>query len=179
MATEPISSAMFREALAHFASGVTVVTTRTKDELVGFTATGFASVSLSPPLVLVCVGKVGSAHDAVVAAELFGISVLSDRQAWIAEQFATSGVDRFRDVSLRSARVPLVEGALVHLECRRYDRHEIGDHTILFGEVLDGSIRAGRPLVRFVRRFGSFDAESASRAVADPAGSSPRSEGSR
>ena len=89
-----ISSAQFCEALAHFASGVTVVTARTTDGLVGFTATGFASVSLTPPLVLVCVGKGAGAHAGIVDAERFGVSVLSDRQAWIAEQFAPAGSHR-------------------------------------------------------------------------------------
>jgi flavin reductase (DIM6/NTAB) family NADH-FMN oxidoreductase RutF len=164
MDSEPISSPLFREALAHFASGVTVVTARTNtNELVGFTATGFTSVSLMPPLVLVCVGRRASAHEAIVSADLFGVSVLCDRQAWIAEQFARPGIDRFRDVALRPGRVPVVDGALVQLECRRYGRHGAGDHTILLGEVLTGLVVPGRPLVHFARRFGAFVAESAPR----------------
>jgi flavin reductase (DIM6/NTAB) family NADH-FMN oxidoreductase RutF len=155
--SEPFSSEAFRQALAHFASGVTVVTTQTATGPVGFTASAFTSVSLSPPLVLVCVGKRGSAHDAVVGGNLFGVSVLRDHQGWVADQFGRPGIDRFRDVPLRAAaRVPLVEGALVQLECRRYAAHGAGDHTILVGEVLDGSVGAGRPLVHFGRKLGRF-----------------------
>ena len=161
----PISGHQFREALAHFASGVTVVAARTTKGLVGFTATGFTSASLTPPLVLVCVGKSASAHDGVVSAERFGVSVLCDGQEWIAEQFARSGIDRFRDVALRPGGVPLVEGALVQLECRRHARYDAGDHTILLGQALDGFICAARPLVRFARRFGSFAGESAHRPI--------------
>jgi flavin reductase (DIM6/NTAB) family NADH-FMN oxidoreductase RutF len=161
--TESISGAGFREALAHFASGVTIVAARDAQGLVGFTATGFTSVSLSPPLILVCISKTASAHDGVVGAELFGVSVLDERQMWIAEQFARTGVDRFDGVSLREAGapVPLIKEALAHLECRRHAVHEAGDHTILFGHVLGSSVsKGGRPLVHFARRFGAFSASS-------------------
>jgi flavin reductase (DIM6/NTAB) family NADH-FMN oxidoreductase RutF len=155
--SEPFSSQAFRDALAHFASGVTVVTAQAAARPVGFTASAFTSVSLTPPLVLVCVAKRGSAHDVVVNAELFGVSVLLEDQAWIAEKLGRSGVDRFRDVPLRgAARVPLVEGALVQLECRRYATHEGGDHTILVGEVLNGAVGVGQPLVHFGRKLGRF-----------------------
>jgi len=165
MAREPISVSLFREALAHFASGVTIVTARTAQGLVGFTATGFMSASLTPPLVLVCIGKGASAYSGIVGAESFGVSVLSERQAWLAEQFARPAVDRFRDVPLLSGSVPLVDGALVALECRQYGRHDAGDHTIVLGEVLDGVVNAGRPLVHFGRRFGSFVGDPSTRSA--------------
>jgi flavin reductase (DIM6/NTAB) family NADH-FMN oxidoreductase RutF len=167
--TVPVSEAAFREALAHFASGVTVVTASAPFGPVGFTASAFTSVSLAPPLVLVCVARRASAHDAVVAAEAFGVNVLSERQQWIAEQFARSGVDRFARVPLRAGRsggAPLVEGAIVHLECRHHTSHAAGDHTILVGEVASASVAAGRPLVHYGRRFGAFTAEIAPRAAA-------------
>ena len=155
--SEPFSNEAFREALAHFASGITVVTTRTAAGPVGFTASAFTSVSLAPPLVLVCVGKRASAHEPLVGAELFGVSVLAERQGELAEQFGRSGIDRFRGVPLRTgARVPLVDGALVQLECRRHATHDAGDHTILVGEVLDGKVAPERPLVHFGRKLGRF-----------------------
>jgi flavin reductase (DIM6/NTAB) family NADH-FMN oxidoreductase RutF len=164
MDMEPISGRLFREALGHFASGVTVVAARTAAGLVGFTATGFTSVSLTPPLVLVCVGRHASVHEGLVGAERFGVSVLSERQGWIAEQFARSGSDRFRNVALRPGHVPSLEGALVRLECSRYALHDAGDHTVVIGEVLAGSVTPGRPLVHFARHFGTFVAEAAPRA---------------
>jgi flavin reductase ActVB len=164
---ESVSSATFREALARFASGVTIVTAEAPAGPVGFTASAFTSVSLAPPLVLVCIAKTASAHDAVVCADHFGVSILTERQAWIAEQFARSGIDRFRDVPLRDSsatgRVPLVAGALVQLECVRETTHEAGDHTILLGRVLAGRVEDGRPLVHFARRFGGFVAYTAAR----------------
>jgi flavin reductase ActVB len=156
--SEPIHSAAFREALAHFASGVTIVAARGREGLVGFTATGFSSVSLSPPLILVCVAKTASAYEGVVSADLFGVSVLGEDQQWLAERFATSGIDRFQGVALQSgaSSAPLIGGALAHIECRPHARHEAGDHTLLLGEVLSASTSAGRPLLHFARNFGAL-----------------------
>jgi flavin reductase (DIM6/NTAB) family NADH-FMN oxidoreductase RutF len=158
--TESISGAEFRAALSHFASGVTIVTADGPAGRVGFTATGFTSLSLDPPLVLVCVSKTASAYEGVMAADHFAVSVLSEPQRWIAEQFARHGVDRFQDVPVRGAiRVPapLIDGALVHLECVQHRRHDEGDHTILIGRVTAASTNAGLlPLLHFARRFGAF-----------------------
>ena len=157
--SESIPSVAFREALAHFASGVTIVAARRATGPIGFTATGFTSVSLTPPLILVCVAKTASAYDGVVGAELFGVSVLGEAQRSIAERFATSGVDRFAGVSVLAgpvASAPLIDGALAHLECRPHARHDAGNHTLLIGEVLGASTTVGRPLLHFARRFGAF-----------------------
>lgn len=157
------SSTAFREALARFASGVTVVTVETTAGPVGFTATGFTSVSLAPPLVLVCIDNGASAHDAVIAGEHFGISILSVGQAWVATQFARSNIDRFHGVPLREPpeggrwRAPFIEGALAHLECRKHSRHVEGDHTILIGRVLAADAHVGRPLLHYGRQFGAFE----------------------
>lgn len=158
--TEPVSGPIFREALAHFASGVTVVAARHGERLAGLTATAFASVSLDPPLVLVCIARSASAYDAVLGADRVGISVLGEEQAWIAKQFARSGVDRFEGVSLApGGGAPLVRGALVHLECRRHAQLEAGDHTIYVGEVVAASVGGGRPLVHYGRKLGAFAGE--------------------
>jgi flavin reductase (DIM6/NTAB) family NADH-FMN oxidoreductase RutF len=157
--SESISSAAFREALAHFASGVTIVAARRPTGPIGFTATGFTSVSLAPPLILVCVAKTASAYEGVVGAELFGVSVLGEGQHGLAERFATSGIDRFAGVSVLAGPVtsaPLIDGALAHLECRPHARHDAGDHTLLIGHVLSASTTLGRPLLHFARRFGAF-----------------------
>ncbi len=100
----------------------------------------------------------------MVAADYFGVSILDHRQEWVALQFARSGIDRFSGVLIRASkwdRAPLIDGALAHLECRKHACLEAGDHTILVGEVLEGIVGAGRPLVHFARRFGTFVAEGA------------------
>jgi flavin reductase (DIM6/NTAB) family NADH-FMN oxidoreductase RutF len=158
-----VSSTAFREGLARFATGVTVVTVDTAEGPVGFTATGFASVSLLPPLVLVCIDKDASVHDAIVAGGHFGVSILGLEQSWVALQFARSNIDRFHGVPLRAApaggrwRAPFIEGALAHLECRKHARYVEGDHTILIGRVLVADVHSGSPLLHYARQFGSFE----------------------
>jgi flavin reductase (DIM6/NTAB) family NADH-FMN oxidoreductase RutF len=157
--SESISSAEFRAALSHFASGVTIVTANGAGGRVGFTATGFTSLSLDPPLVLVCVSKTASAYEGVMASDHFAVSILAESQRGVAEQFARSGVDRFADASVRKATrvpAPLIEDALVHLECVRHAVHHEGDHTILIGRVVASSTASGKPLLHFARRFGAF-----------------------
>jgi flavin reductase ActVB len=157
----PIPPATFREALAHFASGVTVVTARYDaggvEALAGFTATSFASVSLEPPIVLVCVNHIASARDGFLRAQTFGVNVLHEGQSRVAEQFSRRGIDRFAGIELlQSAGAPLVEGAVVQLECRHHARHEVGDHTVVFGEVLSCRVSPARPLLYYARRFAAL-----------------------
>ena|SRR5579863_10375464 len=156
---ERISNDAYREILSRFASGVTVVAVSATGGPLGFTATGFTSVSLDPPLILVCIDKAASVYDAFVEAESFGVSILHVEQSWIARRFATSDIDRFEGVVLRPARatqVPLIEGALAHLECRRHALQDVGDHTVVVGAVLAGFTEVGPPLVYYGRRFGGF-----------------------
>ncbi|HXX66060.1 MAG TPA: flavin reductase family protein [Polyangiaceae bacterium] len=179
---QPVSAAAFREALAHFASGVTVVAANGPSGPAGFTATGFTSVSIAPPLILVCISKEASAHEAIVGAANFGVSILDERQAWIALQFARRNVDRFEGVGLvrgATGSAPLVGEALAHIECRSYACHDGGDHTILVGEVLEATVGAGRPLLHFARRFGAFLAELPQRAVSTSASATEGSEEGR
>jgi len=147
----------FRDALAQFASGVTVVATRAGDGVAGLTATAFSSVSLDPPLVLVCVAHTASAYEAVVSAEHLGISILAEGQGDVARMVARHGPEKFDGVVLVAGRsVPLVHGALVHLECRRHTRHEAGDHTIVLAEVVASAVAPGRPLLHYARQLGAF-----------------------
>lgn len=157
--TESLSNEAFRNAMAQFASGVTVVTARSATGPVGLTASSFTSVSATPPLILVCLARAAMAQRVVVAAEVFAVSVLAEWQAWIAEQFARPGADRFRGVPIcfgDTKDLPLVEGALVHLACRRHATHDGGDHHIVVGEVRSGWVSPGRPLLHYGRRFGGF-----------------------
>jgi flavin reductase ActVB len=152
-----VTGSAFREALSRFASGVVIVTSSTPSGPVGFTVSAFSSVSLEPPLVLICVAKTASAYDVITVAPTFGVSVLEASQGWIASQFARQGVDRFAGVGLRpGAAVPLVDGALAQLECERHGLHEAGDHTILIGSVTEAHFTAGAPLVHYARTFGGF-----------------------
>jgi flavin reductase (DIM6/NTAB) family NADH-FMN oxidoreductase RutF len=149
----------FREALGRFASGVTIVTTRDADGRDhGMTVSAFSSLSLDPPLVLACIGHDATIAGAVSAAEFLGVSVLAEGQEPLSRRFADPGADRFDGVPVSRGRsgVALLDGALVHLECRIVARHEAGDHTIVVGEVSSATGREGRPLVHHRGRYGRF-----------------------
>jgi flavin reductase (DIM6/NTAB) family NADH-FMN oxidoreductase RutF len=140
----------FRRGLSQFASGVTVVTTRdAAGQPQGLTASSFCSVSLDPPLVLVCVDNRLGARRAIEERGLFAVSVLAESQESVSRQFASRGIDKFSGVELSSGTtgVPLVSGALCHIECRLAAAHPAGDHTIFVGEVLRLEARPGRPLL--------------------------------
>lgn len=150
----------FRNAMARFASGVTVVTTRDAGgRAQGFTASAFSSLSLEPPLVLVCLEKRAQSHPAFMAATHLAISILAADQAEVALHFARKQADKFAGVTTVPGPVtglPLIPGAVVHLECRLYARLDGGDHTILVGEVLRAETAEREPLLHYNRQFGRF-----------------------
>jgi len=140
----------FRQALGQFASGVTVVTTRDgAGRPAGLTANAFCSVSLDPPLILVCVDHRSEVNQALHASGLFGVSVLHEGQESWSRRFASGGAEKFRDVELVTGAqgTLLVPDALAHLECRVKAGHSEGDHMIWVGEVLELKVAPGRPLL--------------------------------
>jgi flavin reductase (DIM6/NTAB) family NADH-FMN oxidoreductase RutF len=142
----------FRTALRSFAAGVTVVTTRDREgRPSGLTASAFTSVSLSPPLVLVCVDHAATAHPDFRERGWFAINVLRREQEALSRRFAVSGGDKFRDVPYHdgSSGLPLLDDTLATLECRIVDAHEAGDHTIFIGLVESATVAGGRPLIYF------------------------------
>jgi flavin reductase (DIM6/NTAB) family NADH-FMN oxidoreductase RutF len=147
----PIDDAEFKHAMSHFASGVTVVTTEHEGKQYGMTVASFASLSLHPPLVLVCVEKAVKTHEAIAAAGKFGVSILAKEQAAISNRFASKIDDKFSGIDVNTAvgGVPLIAGALMALECRVAQQVAAGDHTIFVGEVVATSAGAGDPLVYY------------------------------
>src|SRR5229473_6472383 len=123
-----VDDAEFKQALSHFASGVTVVTTEHDGKPYGMTVASFASLSLHPPLVLICIEKAVKTHDAIAASGKYGVSILSNAQADISAKFASRSDDKFTGVELVPGEldaplsVPLIAGALTAIECRVYDR---------------------------------------------------------
>jgi flavin reductase (DIM6/NTAB) family NADH-FMN oxidoreductase RutF len=145
-----VDGASFRRVLGQFASGVTVVTTLGADgEPLGLTVSSFCSVSLDPPLVLVCIDNRSETHGGFEASRVFGVSILAEGQEAWSDRFAYAGAEKFKGVDLRRGEhlVPLVPGALAHLECRVSAALPGGDHTIYLGEVLRLETNPGRPLL--------------------------------
>jgi flavin reductase (DIM6/NTAB) family NADH-FMN oxidoreductase RutF len=142
----------FRTALRSFAAGVTVVTTRDREgRPSGLTASAFTSVSLDPPLVLVCVDHAATAHPDLRHRGWFAVNILRREQEGLSRRFAVSGGDKFSGVSCHEGKtgLPLLDGALVTLECRIVEAHEAGDHTIFLGQVEAATVAGGQPLVYF------------------------------
>ena len=148
----PVSPSEFRAALRHFPAGVTVVTTRdAQGRPCGLTASAFTSVSLDPPLVLVCIDHEATAYPAFEACGWFAVNVLGKSQAPLAWRFTASVPDKFTGVAHREgrARLPILEDVVAALECRLVHRYPGGDHTIFVGRVEGATIAGGPPLVYF------------------------------
>ena len=143
----------FRSVLGRFASGITVVTTRDGDGRdVGMTVSAFCSVSLTPPLIQVCVDRQASLHDVLAASERFGVNILAADQEALSRRFATEeSTRRFDGIGYQRGEsgVVLLEDALAHLECRLVTRHDAGDHSMFIGEVESASARNARPLLYY------------------------------
>lgn len=149
----------FREVLAGFASGVTVVTTAGERGYHGVTLSSFCSLSLDPPLVLVCVDKAIQSHDLISTADSFVVNILAREQTFVAEQFAGrtpladpnfSRVPHHQSVT----GAPILDGTLGFLECSHWASYDGGDHTIVVGRVERAARGAATdPLIYFERGF--------------------------
>jgi flavin reductase (DIM6/NTAB) family NADH-FMN oxidoreductase RutF len=162
-----VSQAEFRKAMGSFATGVTVITVDYEGEVHGMTANAFASVSLDPMLVLVCVDHKARTHTHLHARKRFGVNVLAENQRAVSEYYADPNPDhRYaeREAKARFDRTqhgtPVLHGALAYLECRLHTAQDAGDHTIFIAEVEDVVVRAGDPLLYFrgeYRKIGAAD----------------------
>ncbi len=147
----PIDEAAFKLAMSQFASGVTVVTTEHEGRPYGMTVASFASLSLHPPLVLVCIEKTVKTHDAIAGARKFGVSILRAEQQEISARFASRSEDKFAGIAIERGAlgVPLIAGALTTVECTVRDQLPGGDHSIFVGEVVHARTGEGAPLLYF------------------------------
>lgn len=169
----PGSAEALRQAMGHFSSGVTVVTARVGGRNHAMTATAVSSVSLHPPLILVCVSLTSRFHDAVLAADAWAVSILTAAQEPLARHFSRRGrrLDtQFEDVPHFPAPVsgaPILSDCLSWLDCRTHAVHEGGDHTILVGELVAASRQAARAAPLSYYR-GSYSVGRLPRDVLDP-----------
>ncbi len=153
----PISPDDFRNTLSRFASGVTVVTTKdAAGNLHGITVSAFSSVSLEPPLVLICIEKATGSHYAFIESKMFVVNILSAEQVTLSERFASQIAGKFDGIDLTHNvdGLPLLSGCLANLECRVVDVCDGGDHTIFVGEVENSAVFDGDPLVYFRSDYG-------------------------
>ncbi|MES2359528.1 MAG: flavin reductase family protein [Gemmatimonadota bacterium] len=150
----------FRAVMGRFASGVTVVTaTDDAGSAYGMTVSAFASVSLQPPLVVMCIDHTASLHDTLANAPYFAVNILASTQEPIARRFAETGAQRFEGIGYRNGEngVPILNDVLAFVECKRVSSTEAGDHTVIIGETVAASMRDARPLLYYRGGFAQLE----------------------
>ena len=138
--------------MGHFATGVTVITSiRSSGEINGLTANAFTSVSLIPPLLLVCIDKKAESYPCFDESKIFTVNVLAADQEALSRRFAVTGGDKFEGVSYKVGAngAPILDGALAYLECKVTQKIDGGDHTIYVGEIEQAETKEGKPLLFF------------------------------
>lgn len=156
---EAIPPDRFREVIGHFASGVAVITAQRDGTHYGMTASAVASLSLEPPMLLVCVNRESVTHGIIEEAGAFGVNVLTTDQGEIAKRFAgTDRAGKFGGLRVHHGplQAPLLSDALACLECKVAETVVGGTHTVFLGIVQDAEAAHGEPLTYFRGRFGRF-----------------------
>lgn len=154
----PVDEATFREAISHFATGVTVITTTHGGRASGMTASAVSSLSLDPLLLLVCINNKIPAHEAIEGSRRFAVNVLGEGQEELALNFARRSEDKFAGIALKpDTELPLLEDAIAWFVCDVHERHPGGDHSIFIGLVRECGAKPGRrPLLYFRSSFGAL-----------------------
>jgi flavin reductase (DIM6/NTAB) family NADH-FMN oxidoreductase RutF len=155
----PVSSEEFRHACGRFATGVTIASVLdAKGTPHGLTVSSFTSVSLAPPLILICLGHEVSAIRHFRAATHFGINILGEDQRPLSDRFARKGHDRFDGVAWQGGvtGVPLLPDVLAAIECAVHRIVPMGDHDILVGEMVHAQVHEGSPLLHFSGSYRKF-----------------------
>jgi flavin reductase (DIM6/NTAB) family NADH-FMN oxidoreductase RutF len=145
-----------RRVMGMFATGVTVLTTRdAQGRPYGLTANAVTSLSLDPPLLIICIDKRAETHPHFFDSRCFVVNILAEDQAELSAHFAKSGGEKFGTLpfSTNQDGVPVLEGTLAHVECRIVETYDGGDHVIHIGEVQNAEVRGGRPLLFFQGKY--------------------------
>jgi flavin reductase (DIM6/NTAB) family NADH-FMN oxidoreductase RutF len=155
----------FREALGHYASGITVITSHIDGEPVGFTCQSFHSVSMSPPLVSFSVMSGSASYPKIRQAGRFAVNILSDEQVGISNQFARGGTDKWLGIEWQESPLgnPIIPGSLHWLDCDIVAEHAAGDHLIVIGEVKALNLQetaATQPLLYYKGQYCNLAARS-------------------
>ena len=145
-----------RHVMGHFATGVTIVTTKDKAGVpTGITANAFSSLSLNPPLVLVCIDKKANCYDCFEDSRVFAVNLLGEHQEHLANRFATKGIEKFQDAAwhMSDNGIPVLDETIGHIECTVTQGYDGGDHTIYLGEVIHAQAAGDRPLLFFKGKY--------------------------
>ena len=159
--SEPFDPRAFRDTLGQFCSGVVIATGCQNARPAGLAAQSFSSLSVDPPLVLICPAKISSSWPKIRASGAFCINILGDDQKRVCDVFAQSGIDKFAEFNWRLgvSGSPIIEEVLAYVDCELDREYEAGDHTIAVGRVVEARILdpSREPLLFFRGGYGSFD----------------------
>lgn len=161
MLSTDVSPTEFRNVIGHFMSGVTIISTHAGGVDYGMTASAVCSLSLEPPMVVVCLNRKIPSRNAVAESGAFAVSILGQDQGWLAKRFGSPREDKFEsiDVLRGTDGVPVVANSLAHLRCRVVEQAEAGTHTVFMAAVTEASSREGHPLAYYRGTFGRFELE--------------------
>jgi flavin reductase (DIM6/NTAB) family NADH-FMN oxidoreductase RutF/DNA-binding GntR family transcriptional regulator len=158
---ELLDQTVYRDVIGRFASGVTIITTRVGDTDFGTTASAVSSLSLDPPMLLICMNRTSETGQAIHASGRFVVNILGESQGEVAKRFATKASDKFEGVELARGleELPHIAHALGHLDCRVAETATGGTHTVFLSHVEQATATEGSPLTYFRGRFGRFEDE--------------------
>jgi 4-nitrophenol 2-monooxygenase / 4-nitrocatechol 4-monooxygenase, reductase component len=147
---------IFRDVIGHFATGVAVITARADGRDYGTTASALTSLSMEPPMLLICLKGDSETHAAIRATGRFAVNVLRADQEHVARRFAVKSPTKFEgaEIGRSNNQLPTLVGALAHLECRVAETAVGGTHTVFLADVEDASAFGGEPLTYYRGRFG-------------------------
>ena len=157
-----VSNDLFKELMRRFAAGVTLVTFNENGKLGGLTVSSFCSLSMDPPLVLICIDREVASHESLEKTATFGVNICNSEQGKIAWDFANPDIDKNELVRSLPHRItdngtPLLDGCLASMECTTTEKYDGGDHTIFVGRIEDGNFdEKAEPLVYYSSGLGEF-----------------------
>ena len=157
-----VSNDLFKELMRRFAAGVTLVTFNENGKLGGLTVSSFCSLSMDPPLVLICIDRKVASHESLEKTATFGVNICNSEQGKIAWDFANPKIDKNELVKslpheITDNGTPLLEGCLASMECTTTEKYDGGDHTIFVGKIEEGNFdEDAKPLVYYGSGLGEF-----------------------
>jgi len=159
MNAPPVEPARFKGAMRHYPTGVTVVTSLREGEPRGMTLNAFASVSVEPPTVLICVNREARSYLYISTSQIFCVNLLAAEQSELAQRFSGRVREsQFDDIGYETALTgaPVLRGAIGYFDCAVVGEHHAGSHSIFIGQVVDCNARAGSPLGYYNGTFHDF-----------------------
>ena len=158
----PVSDETFKELMKRFAAGVTLVTFNEKNTFGGLTVSSFCSLSMTPPLVLICIDRNIASHDSLKKISNFGVNICTSKQGKLAWDFANSNIDKNELIKSLNPDItdngtPLLKDCLASMDCTIKEKYEGGDHTIFVGQIESGNFdENAEPMVYYSSGLGKF-----------------------